>query len=269
VTFYFLSPNAETVSTVETASFFKSAILASSINCLFRQCTSPACSMDHNSFLYSLPTSPNCEGVPIPSPSPSCLGYLGTTEYLEEESAYLSASDEDESMSYTSESSMEEIFCPLYTFPTPPCQQHTTKLITSTHQNMTITPFTPHQRPVVSAPRHAYPHHGYSRSSLMHIKWFWHSRHTDWLNWGAGVTNQAYDGIDGELETSTDDYQTTDSHTVSPARPLCRNIISHSIAPSHYPQRLGDTTSNELRKFFFATDDGDDDHEGDDYEIVT
>jgi hypothetical protein len=232
--------------------------------------------MDHDSVLHSLPTSSHYESVVtepnISLPDSRSPSRLGTAEYLEEELADISASDEDESISDISESSMEEIFCPLFTFPTPPpCQRHTTELITSATQIMTITPFTPHPRPVISAPRHAYPHHGHSRSSLMHMKWFWHSRHTDWQSWDARVTNQAYDGIDDKLETPADDYQMTNDFPFSPVQPMCQNIIPNSIATSHCPKILGETALDTSRKFFFAADHGEDDHdaEGDGYEITT
>ncbi|KAF8842966.1 hypothetical protein BDN67DRAFT_278874 [Paxillus ammoniavirescens] len=58
----------------------------------------------------------------------------------------------------------------------------------------------------VSAQRFNYPHHGFSRSALLHQKSFWNSRHDEWMEWQSRAerdearkrsleTNNAYTGI--------------------------------------------------------------------------
>jgi hypothetical protein len=56
------------------------------------------------------------------------------------------------------------------------------------------------ERPATTALRHDYTHHGHSKSSLNHTKWFWHARHDRWLDWEAHVATasasaSAYGGI--------------------------------------------------------------------------
>ncbi|KDQ58346.1 hypothetical protein JAAARDRAFT_34141 [Jaapia argillacea MUCL 33604] len=46
-------------------------------------------------------------------------------------------------------------------------------------------------------PRHNYPHHGFSRSALMHQKWFWNNRYEEHAGWQlcSATGSAAYDGI--------------------------------------------------------------------------
>ncbi|EPQ52366.1 hypothetical protein GLOTRDRAFT_132479 [Gloeophyllum trabeum ATCC 11539] len=129
------------------------------------------------------------------------------------DTSFCSTSDSDfdqEDDSDTSDSSADDefIFDAFFTpkpirASTPPPEEHLPTLPpAAVYQPSPLSPHgrEPHTRMATTHPRHAYPHRGMSRSSLMYTKYFWQTRHEEWQEWEAQVEESqaaagAYDGI--------------------------------------------------------------------------
>ncbi|EIW78291.1 hypothetical protein CONPUDRAFT_167328 [Coniophora puteana RWD-64-598 SS2] len=72
-----------------------------------------------------------------------------------------------------------------------------------------------------------YPHHGYSRSALLHQKWLWHSRREEWIAWEnrdrdskTGVRSPSPEhSIEGAYSGITEHYDARDEPLPRPACP--------------------------------------------------
>jgi hypothetical protein len=118
--------------------------------------------------------------------------------FMEEDLTDISLSDEYESASDASESSVEDHDSNLSLFPSPPPQSSPSDASTSSTHFVPFLVFMPHPRQANTTRPPNYTHHGHSRSSLMHTKWFWHVRRIEWLDWDAraAALERAYDGIE-------------------------------------------------------------------------
>ena len=96
---------------------------------------------------------------------------------------------------------------------------------------------TPAGRPFPAHPRHKYHEHGYSRTALQNVKWFWSMREGTWDS--ASTNAKAYGGIVEASPQAAGPQPTMTTSNITPVRTLAPEPDSDSNVECVYP-RQGD-----------------------------
>ncbi|EGO03989.1 hypothetical protein SERLA73DRAFT_69788 [Serpula lacrymans var. lacrymans S7.3] len=188
-----------------------------------------------------------------PDSSFTCWRY---SSGLESEDDSSSDDSDSESLSDEDQTSYQIVFPPPPTknVPCTSSETHIPEPVRPTAQTAT-TPENTSSLPIPLSPsakqalRLAYPHHGFSRSALMHQKWFWSSRHDEWVEWQARQDECKLRAGDAENSCPAPTCSEEDPHSRSPSSGLDRDVpvqsqnrfVQNMNAPI-YP-RIGDVTA--------------------------